>query len=181
MPVGLTAAILVPAGEGAAQQDQKVGERDQEVEEPAERCRGEEYRQFDFWVGMWEVHDADGELVGHNEILRAARGCALLERWRGLGGGRGVSINTYDPDLERWTQRWVGDGSTLWLEGGLEDGRMVLTGTSPRSTPRGAVLDRITWMPLPNGRVRQFWEISDDSGATWSPIFEGFYSAAEVD
>ena len=142
----------------------------------AERCRGAEHRQFDFWIGRWDVLNAEGELVGHNDVSRIAGGCGLLEDWRGLGGGSGSSINTYDAERGRWTQRWVGTGATLWLEGRLEDGAMVLAGTSTRQTPGGAVLDRITWTPLPGGEVRQTWEMSRDGGVTWSASFIGVYT-----
>lgn len=146
-----------------------------------DRCAGPEYRQFDFWLGRWEVRNPEGEVVGHNEIRRVAGGCGLLETWRGAGGGTGTSLNTYDADRDRWTQRWVGTGATLWLEGGIEedsDGRrrMVLAGTRPRSTPGGPVLDRIAWTALPDGRVRQVWETSSDGGETWEEAFVGLYS-----
>jgi hypothetical protein len=148
--------------------------------EIAERCRGPEHRQFDFWLGAWEVRDSAGALLGQNDITRVSAGCALHEDWRGAGGGVGISVNTYDAALGKWTQRWVGAGATLWLEGGLEDGAMVLAGTAPRTTPRGPVLDRITWTPLPDGRVRQTWDISTDQGQTWMPSFVGFYSRRPV-
>lgn len=144
----------------------------------AERCRGPEHREFDFWIGRWEVRAADGTFLGRNDIQPTAGGCGILEHWRGAQGGRGISVNTYDADLGLWTQRWVGDGATLWLEGGLEDGQMVLRGTAPRATPRGDVLDRIAWSPLPDGRVRQVWETSPDGGRSWRQIFEGFYVPA---
>jgi hypothetical protein len=32
------------------------------------------------------------------------------------------------------------------------------------------------WTPLPDGRVRQFFEQSNDGGETWVPWFEGFYT-----
>lgn len=168
-----TAALAGAGGTGA----QVPAER-AEAADVAERCRGPEHRQFDFWLGAWEVRGADGRVQGHNEIRSVARGCALFEHWRGAGGGRGVSVNTYDAASGRWTQRWVGDGATLWLEGGIEDGRMVLRGTAPRETPRGDVLDRLTWEPLPDGRVRQSWEVSADGGSTWLNMFEGFYTPA---
>jgi hypothetical protein len=172
------ASIASPAGA----QDAPTGQ-----DPIVERCQAPEHRQFDFWLGRWEVRNPDGDVVGHNEIARVAGGCGLLERWRGARGSTGVSVNAYDPDLGRWTQRWVGDGATLWLEGGLEEGLerpqgpegprpMVLSGTAPRATPRGQVLDRISWTPLPDGRVRQVWEVSDDGGATWREIFVGLYS-----
>ncbi len=144
--------------------------------EISEHCRGDEHRQFDFWLGAWEVHGADGQLAGHNDIRRVAGGCALQESWRGVRGGEGMSINSYDADTKRWTQRWVGVGVTLWLEGGFEEGRMVLTSPGQRSTPRGPVIDRISWSALDDGRVRQLWEVSGDHGASWQTIFEGLYS-----
>lgn len=167
--VGAEGQETDPSGEASAQ------------EVASERCQAPEHRQFDFWLGRWEVRNADGEVVGHNEIRRIAGGCGLLESWRGTGGGVGTSVNAYDADLGRWTQRWVGAGATLWLEGELEEGpegrRMVLEGPRPRSTPRGPVLDRITWTPLPDGRVRQAWEISSDGGESWSELFVGLYGS----
>ena len=142
------------------------------------RCRSPEFRQFDFWLGEWQVRSPAGQLAGHNDVRSVSGGCALVEQWTGAAGGSGVSINTYDADRKRWTQRWVGDGATLWLEGALEAGAMVLRGTAPRQTPRGAVLDRITWTPLPDGSVRQAWDISPDGGATWTPAFVGIYRRA---
>jgi hypothetical protein len=35
------------------------------------------------------------------------------------------------------------------------------------------------WTPLPDGRVRQFFEQSNDDGTTWTPWFEGFYTRTE--
>lgn len=148
-----------------------------EGEEISARCRGDEYRQFDFWLGSWQVQNADGDLVGHNEIRRVAGGCALLESWRGVDGGEGISINSYDADARRWTQRWVGAGVTLWLEGGIEDGQMVLASPAARHSPQGPLLDRITWSSLEDGRVLQLWEVSSDGGTSWRPIFKGFYSS----
>lgn len=165
------AALVLPAASGAAQTNPGPDTRP----ETAARCDGATFRQFDFWIGEWEVRNPAGEIVGHNEIRRVARGCGLLERWRGADGSRGTSVNTYDASRKKWTQRWVGDGAALWLEGGMEDGSMVLSGTSPRSTPRGPVLDRISWTALPDGRVRQLWEVSADGGKTWQAAFEGLY------
>lgn len=143
----------------------------------APRCMAAEYRAFDFWLGDWTVRTADGAVAGRNEIRAIAGGCGLLEHWHGVRGSEGMSVNAFDPVLGRWTQRWVGAGAVLWLEGGVVDGAMVLIGTVPRPTPQqGALLDRITWIPLEDGRVRQFWEVSPDGGATWQPYFDGYYS-----
>ncbi|MFW6088713.1 MAG: hypothetical protein ACODAB_03100, partial [Gemmatimonadota bacterium] len=177
MVLGVSPSIHAQQGEGPDEPDA--------VDPTAERCSAPEFRQFDFWLGRWEVRNPDGEVVGHNEIRRVSGGCGLLESWEGTGGGTGVSINSYDADLGRWTQRWVGGDATLWLEGGLEDGpdgeRMTLAGTRPRTTPRGAVLDRISWRPLPDGRVRQVWEVSADEGETWRDMFVGLYTRIDAE
>jgi hypothetical protein len=172
----LVAGVLCVFTSAAAAQD---GPPSSVAAPIAERCRAPEHRGFDFWIGTWEVRDRAGELLGHNEIRRVAGGCGLLENWRGVGGGRGVSVNTYDTQRRRWTQRWVGSGATLWLEGRLENGAMVLAAVAPRDTPRGEVLDRIAWTPLPDGRVRQVWAVSGDGGKTWHSIFVGLYARPE--
>ena len=44
-------------------------------------CDAPEHRQFDFWVGEWEVRDPSGQVVGTNAISRSYDGCLLVERW----------------------------------------------------------------------------------------------------
>lgn len=175
----LILALVVPRG--AAAQAEPMDSVSTAEADIADRCRGEEHRQFDFWLGSWKVRNAEGDVIGENEIRRIARGCGLLENWRGATGGRGFSLNTYDAARGKWTQRWVGAGTTLWLEGGLDDGKMVLAGTSLRASPQGDVLDRITWTPLPDGRVRQVWEVSPDGEEGWREVFRGFYERVEGD
>lgn len=139
----------------------------------SEACTGEAYRQFDFWEGSWEVH-AGGELAGRNEIRTVAGGCGLEETWRSAGGGRGTSLNYYDPADGRWHQLWVGSGGMiLRLSGGWEEGRMVLSGE--RTTEGERIRDRISWSPLEGGEVRQRWEVSRDEGETWETVFDGRY------
>lgn len=173
----LTLALVVPRA--AAAQEEPIDSVSTAEAEIADRCRGDEHRQFDFWLGSWEVRNAEGEVIGENEIRRIARGCGLLESWQGATGGRGLSLNTYDAARGKWTQRWVGAGTTLWLEGGLDDGNMVLAGMPPRASQQGAVLDRITWTPLPDGRVRQVWEVSPEAEEGWREVFRGFYERVE--
>lgn len=142
------------------------------------RCDAPENRQFDFWAGEWDVTDAaSGAPAGTNAITTILGGCVLQERWRGADGGEGSSFNIYDRADAKWHQVWVDSrGVRLDLSGGLRDGKMVLDGPE-RKTPRGTVVrDRITWTPLPDGRVRQHWEQSQDGGAHWSDAFDGLYA-----
>jgi hypothetical protein len=146
----------------------------QEPEPPAP-CAAEEYRQFDFWLGSWEVTTPDGNVAGTNAIKSILNGCVLHESWRGRGGMTGTSYNTYDPSAGTWHQTWVDDrGGFLLLSGGLEEGSMVLQGEMVDD--EGPVTHRITWTPVAAGQVRQLWEASRDGGGTWSVVFDGKYA-----
>src|SRR5919108_895437 len=57
-------------------------------------CSAPEYRQFDFWVGEWDVKTPKGTIAGTNRIERIEGGCALQENWRGTNN-TGRSINAY--------------------------------------------------------------------------------------
>ena len=141
-------------------------------------CSAPEHRQFDFWMGEWDVRDAAGKIVGRNRIERVHKGCGLEENWAGAGGFSGTSLNAYDSDRKQWHQTWVdSSGGLLRLDGGIVDGRMVLSGSTADADAAGKVaLQRITWTPLPDGRVRQLWESSIDAGRTWAVAFDGFYA-----
>jgi len=147
-------------------------------QEAAAPCSAPEYRQFDFWLGEWEVTNPSGEIVGKNTITSTIGGCAVHERWEGAKGGTGESVNAYDRLTNTWHQTWVGDrGLVLRLEGVLRDGSMVLEGETAR--PDGTSLQRITWTPAADGSVRQFWESSADDGQTWTVSFDGTYREIE--
>lgn len=135
------------------------------------------HRQFDFWIGQWEVRDGKGTLAGNNVITAVQKGCALREQWTSSSGGGGESLNYYNPGSGQWRQLWLDAGySIIDIAGGLDDtGSMVLEGRiyyldSGKDHPfRG------TWTPLEDGRVRQFFQQQDGEGA-WQTWFEGFYS-----
>jgi hypothetical protein len=136
-------------------------------------CQGDEYRQFDFWIGTWDVYLPDGKKAGENRIESINDGCGLLENWSGRGGSVGKSLNLYDRDDQRWHQTWIDNtGGRLVIAGGLVDKRMVLDSEAVApGTPR----QRIAWTPNDDGSVRQLWESSADGGKTWAVQFDGRY------
>ena len=140
-------------------------------------CAAPEHRQFDFWHGDWDVRDPSGKTVGRNRIVPLHGGCVLQENWASTNGVTGTSVNIYDGDTRRWHQTWVDStGGLLQLDGGIVDGKMVLAGESVAGPPAKTTRHRIAWTPLPDGRVRQLWESSDDGGKTWTVAFDGLYS-----
>lgn len=144
---------------------------------PGQACEAQARRQFDFWLGDWGVRDPAGKVVGRNRIARVHGGCALEEQWSGNGGVTGSSLYAYDPARDRWHQTWVDNtGGLLQLDGGLQGGRMVMSGQDPPVDGKAAPLQRVSWQPLDDGRVRQLWEASKDAGQTWATVFDGLYS-----
>jgi hypothetical protein len=140
-------------------------------------CVAPEFRQFDFWIGHWKVSNPQGVQVGTSEITRVSEGCAVREQWQSARGQGGTSINYYDAADKQWHQDWVGgDGTILHIHGGLKDGMMVLSGEA--ASPKGPYLNRITYTPLPEGKVKQEWSISTDGGKTWQISFLGTYEKA---
>ena len=139
-------------------------------------CSAPEHRQFDFWVGVWEVQDSTGTVLGHNTISRALGGCAIHEDWTSAAGGyAGNSYNLYDASRKRWHQTWVDNqGGLLQLDGSFENGKMILSGETI-GQDGSPTLNRITWEPMQGGRVRQLWESSTDKGETWAVLFDGIY------
>ena len=145
---------------------------------PPAPCSSEQHRQFDFWVGRWDV-TANDQPAGTNEITLAHGDCVLKENWTSAQGNfTGSSLNLYDAATDRWHQTWVDTtGNLLELNGGLQDGSMVLQGERP-TQEGGMSLQRITWTPNEDGSVRQHWETSTDGGDSWSTVFDGLYEKA---
>jgi hypothetical protein len=140
-------------------------------------CSGPEFRQFDFWVGDWDVQTPDGKLAGTNSITSEFAGCVVHEHWRGEGGMTGESFNHYAPGARRWYQTWVDDqGGFLVLDGSFVRDTMRLTGRTP--TVRGDTISHVISFTRIDGnpdRVHQLWQTSKDGGKTWAVAFDGIY------
>ncbi len=140
------------------------------------------FTQFDFWVGEWAVHTADGVFAGTNVIESAHRDCVLIENWTGASGGGGMSVNYLDHVQGEWVQIWNdGSGSQINIRGGLTEDGMLLVGTIHYIANNTTVPFRGLWTPLPDGRVRQFFEQYDEENEAWATWFEGFYTRKSVD
>jgi len=141
-------------------------------------CRYDDaFREFDFWLGDWDVHLPDGQYAGSNTISRDEAGCVLNENWVDARGGTGSSINYVDKRTGEWVQVWNSEsGTQIAVRGGLETGGMRLEGEIHYVASGTTASFRGLWTPLDDGRVRQFFEQSSDGGETWTPWFEGYYS-----
>lgn len=143
-------------------------------------CDGAESRQFDFWVGRWQVSltsKPDGH-VADSLIEKLYGGCAIRENWMPLKGDAGGSLSSYVPDQKAWRQTWVdASGARVDFSGGWNGHAMILTGLWPQpGHPKQ--LTRMTYTQGADGSVRQLGESSDDRGKTWQPSFDFTYRRA---
>ncbi len=143
---------------------------------------GDKFSEFDFWLGEWDVHTANGSFAGKNRIEKAQAGCVLVENWVSVTGVPGMSINYFDISSNEWVQVWIGTGGTqIVIRGGLGDEGLLLEGQINYVANGTSAPFRGLWTPLPDGRVRQFFEQSNDGGETWVPWFEGFYTRTNME
>lgn len=144
---------------------------------PAPPCSAEENRQFDFWIGDWEVYSND-KVVGSNRVELILGSCVIQENWIGTGGSVGTSFNYYNPDKGTWNQLWVDNfGTNIHFEGNYADRKMTLhgKGVSRQAETKGApVYYILTFHNNEDGTVRQHWEASYNM-KEWKTLFDGLY------
>src|ERR1044071_1770374 len=126
-------------------------------------CSTPEHRQFDFWVGKWDVYPTGKDkLAAHSLIESVYGGCGIRENWMPLGNAGGGSLNIYVPEEKHWEQFWIdAQGSRALFVGGWNGKGMVIQGKW------GGLLVRISYSKNADGSVRQFGEQSTDEGKTW--------------
>lgn len=134
-----------------------------------------EHRQFDFWIGEWNVLTPQGQLAGTNSVQRVVDGCVIFENWTGSQGGNGKSFNYYDRNDRKWHQLWVGSGGgAVNFSGEFKDGAMRYEAVSAAANGT-KTLQRMTFFKLEGDKVRQLWETSTDDGKSWTVAFDGMY------
>jgi hypothetical protein len=151
-----------------------------QVRHNAAPCEDAEFRQFDFWLGDWDVTPSGSETAaGTSHISKEMGGCVVWENWTsaGISGYFGKSYNTYNPNLHRWEQYWVDNAAgTMFFHGDLKDGVMDYW-TDDVPQPNGDVLRRhLQFFNLGPDKVRQFSQRTKDGGKTWAVEYDLTYA-----
>ncbi len=149
-------------------------------------CVAPEHREFDFWVGKWNIRNPAGVIASTSVITSELDGCVVMEDFIGNGGLQGRSLNIYDARDDRWYQAFVDNVlGNYRIAGNAAPDSMLMTGT--QQVFRFATGDfpirssRIVWADNPDGTVRQtFFETFD--GGPEQVTFNGLYlPAASLD
>jgi hypothetical protein len=151
---------------------------------PPPPCESEVHAGFDLWVGEWNVFPNGSEnQVATSRIERLSGGCTIREQWMPFQGQGGISLSAVNHNSGRWEQTWVGsDGKRVDFEGGVVDGKMVITGYwDDIGGPGVDALIRMTYSRQDDGSVRQHGEASTDHGLSWQTSFDLIYRPKEND
>lgn len=139
----------------------------------ADPCTAAEYRQFDFWIGDWDVFDVDSpaKQVARIHVDRILDGCVLREDYQDTNGHKGQSFSIYDPSREVWHQSWVTNrGQLLELDGRFQASEMSLSAVERTNDGKEKQIHS-TWKPVEGG-VRETAVTSMDGGTTWTAWFD---------
>lgn len=160
-------------------------------------CTQAEARQFDFWIGDWDIEakrrpPGGGQWVP-NEVWVGTRvrpdlgNCVLIEESLDINGADtlvvGMSLTSYNVHLGKYQQLWADrKGNALEHVGALEDGRMVLY-LEPTASDGEALtalkpttLIRMVFEDIEADRLVWRYEYSVDEGHTWTGTSEAIYT-----
>lgn len=143
-------------------------------------CSAAEARQFDFWVGEWNLSWEKGMLnpagTGTNVIHALWHGCAIEENFSYPEGSFfGKSFSVYNTRAQSWKQTWVdSSGSYLDFVGTFDGEKMVLSRDTTR--PDGqSVKQRMVWYNIAPDKLDWNWERSLDGGKSWEILWTIHY------
>lgn len=143
-------------------------------------CCSDYHKQFDFWVGEWEVYDTTGKKVGNNTIVKLEDNCILSEHWKGAGGFTGRSYNYFNNIDSTWNQVWIDNaGSNLVLKGERTGNQMILKSELLPGNKVKWYSNRIIWTNNDDGTVSQRWDILDENNEVLRTVFNGIYRKLE--
>jgi tetratricopeptide (TPR) repeat protein len=155
----------------------KLVEQAKKNEQPCAYAK--ENRQFDFWVGEWDVSTTQGNVpAGTSKIELILGDCVVLENWKSLNSPySGKSYNIYDQALKRWEQYWVDNvGGNIFFHGDLSKDGVLDYWTDDIPQASGPNLRRhLQFIPMGADKVRQFSQGSTDGGKSWNVEYDFTY------
>lgn len=135
-----------------------------------------EARQFDFWIGEWDVKSTTGQQAGNSSVQLMLGDCVIYENWTSAKPQiySGKSFNLYNASTKKWMQTWVDDkGAVLeFNDGEYKDNKLVFV-TKPDGKNQ---ITRLTFFNMEPNLVRQLFEVTNDEGKTWATTTDLYYN-----
>jgi hypothetical protein len=142
-------------------------------------CSSSEFRQFDFWIGEWEVFGKNGGKAGDSKISLILDSCIILEEWTSANPAQGFryagkSFNTWNRAQGQWQQTWVDNtgNTTAFTHGKFENKKIVFMTDAFSFSKDTVAVRRLTFFDLGRDKVRQFGEITKDKGISWTTEYD---------
>jgi hypothetical protein len=128
-----------------------------------------EARQFDFWLGNWNLTVGNANVPSQITSFGVGEGIAILENY---SNGFGTSVSVYNTREQKWYQTWF-DQDQLLIEasGEFRDGKMVLTGKHTETGTGNIFAGRLSWFNITGNRYDFLYEISGNGGQSWQQSF----------
>lgn len=135
-------------------------------------CSSSEARQFDFWVGEWQLTWDDGKggvATGTNSVTQLFDGCVIQENFKDTAQSfLGMSVSMYSTILNKWQQTWVDNqGAYLDFIGEFKDGKMTLERNFTTANGKKH-FQRMIFYNISKNELDWNWEKSEDEGKTWT-------------
>ena len=144
---------------------------------PSKACADAAHREFDFWIGDWDLvlrarrsaaSEEWDEAKATNQIRATHGGCVIEERFAADGPGEpwsGHSVSAFTQG--KWRQTWVDDqGSYLLFVGARTKDAMILEG-EPQERDGRKFRMRMVFDAITPASLTWRWERTEDEGATW--------------
>ena len=132
-------------------------------------------RQFDFWVGDWELSWNDTS-KGTNTITLEMNDFVVYEHFKDPANNYfGWSWSVYDTLAGKWKQTWVDNqGAYLDFTGKMKDDRMILE-RSYTGSKGILVKQRMIFYNISKNSFDWNWENSTDGGTNWKLAWKIHY------
>ena len=138
-------------------------------------CAEGAYRDFDFWIGEWNVYDTAGTKVGENLIYLQQDSCVIQENWTSKNS-TGTSYNYFNKTDSTWNQVWIDNqGGSLVLKGNKIGSALTMKSELVPGQQIDFYYNQITWTPNSDGSVTQVWEVFSKDDQLLTELFRGVY------